>query len=206
MGYVPVIDLAPAAAGWPPSKPRRRSPAPASMSGFFAIFEHDVPAAVVDGAWNAARRFFDLPDEESAGRSCRGQAILMAGRRWLAKACPIPWAITGRPISRRPSPIGPADITPAPSISDAVDFAWAANIWPAAPAGFRDALLAYYRASDLADRLMDLFALGLGLPEQFFAPTIDQAISALRLLNYPNQNQVPSPANCAPAHTPIMAR
>ena len=82
-------------------------------------------------------------------------------------------------------------------------FAWAANLWPAEPPGFRDAMLDYYRAlSELAGRLMRLFALGLTLPESFFDSRIDRAISALRLLNYPDQPVPPEPGQLrAGAHT-----
>lgn len=92
---------------------------------------------------------------------------------------------------------------PPEADGEAADFAWAANLWPAEPPGFREAMLGYYRAmSELADRLMRLFALGLRLPESFFDGRIDRAISALRLLNYPDQPGPPEPGQLrAGAHT-----
>ncbi len=203
MGYVPVIDLASAAAPGQRADVAREIARACAEVGFFAISGHGVPRSVVDDAWSAARRFFDLPD------AAKRQAMMPR------PGYPYGWSpLAGESLAyslgdRRPPDlketysIGPADITPAPAIQEAVDFAWAPNIWPSQPPGFKDALLAYYRAmSDLADRLMRLFALGLGLPEAYFAPTIDRAISALRLLNYPDQDAEPEPGQLrAGAHT-----
>ncbi len=171
--------------------------------GFFAISGHGVPQPVVDGVWAATRAFFDLPD--AAKRS----AIMPR------PGYPYGWSpVAGESLAyslgeRRPPDLketfslGPADLTTPPPIQDAIDFAWAPNIWPAQPPEFRSAALAYYRAmSDLAGRLMRLFAIGLDLPENIFDPTITQAISALRLLNYPNQETEPEPGQLrAGAHS-----
>ena len=204
MGLVPVIDLAPAR-----NAEGRRAVAQAiaracEQVGFLTVTGHGVPQATIDGVWTAARRFFDLPG------AAKRQAIMPR------PGYPYGWSpVAGESLAystgeQRPPDlketfsIGPADIAATPpGNQDAIDFAWAPNIWPAEPAGFRELLLAYYRAvSDLAGRLMALFALGLDLPETFFAPHIDQAISALRLLNYPNQTVDPAPGQLrAGAHT-----
>jgi isopenicillin N synthase-like dioxygenase len=204
MGLVPVIDLTPTG-GIDGRRALARDIARACETvGFLAITGHEVPAPIVERAWNAARQFFDLPD------AIKRQAIMPR------PGYPYGWSpVAGESLAyslgdKRPPDlketfsIGPADITPAADVDpDAIEFAWAPNIWPAEPPGFRDALLAYYRAvSDLAERLMRLFALGLGLPERHFAPTIDRAISALRLLNYPDQAADPVPGQLrAGAHS-----
>jgi isopenicillin N synthase-like dioxygenase len=55
---------------------------------------------------------------------------------------------------------------------------------------------------DLAARIMRVFAVALMLDEDFFAPTIDRPISALRALNYPEQAVPPKPGQLrAGAHT-----
>lgn len=203
MGYVPVIDLAPADRPEGRAEVARAIAEACEQVGFFAISNHGVPRNALDRAWAAARQFFDLPDEKK-------RAVIMPRPGY-----PYGWSpVAGESLSysrgeRRPPDlketysIGPADLAAPPAIREAAEFAWAANIWPAEPAGFRESLLTYYQAvSDLAARLMELFALGLGLPERFFAPTIDRAISALRLLNYPNQSEDPEPGQLrAGAHT-----
>src|SRR5690606_35214903 len=65
----------------------------------------------------------------------------------------------------------------------------------------------YYRAqAALTDRVLGLMALGLGLPEPFFAPFVDAHTSALRALRYPDLDvlggEPPEPGQLrAGAHT-----
>jgi isopenicillin N synthase-like dioxygenase len=64
-------------------------------------------------------------------------------------------------------------------------------------------LTQYYRAvSELAQTLMRIFALGLGLDERFFDNKIDRSISRLRIRNYPAQTTKPLPGQLrAGAHS-----
>lgn len=204
MSFVPLIDLSAAARDGDGRRAVARRIAEAcERIGFFAIAGHGVPAAVVEGAWNAARAFFSLPDEEK-------RRVIMPRPGYPYGYSPVAGESLSYSLGDYRPPdlketfsLGPADITAPPAIPDAVEFAWAANLWPARPAEFRDALLAYYRAmSALAARLMRLFALGLDLPEDFFDPAITEAISALRILNYPDQAADPEPGQLrAGAHS-----
>jgi isopenicillin N synthase-like dioxygenase len=172
--------------------------------GFFAIAGHGMPAPVIDGAWIAARGFFDLPDALKRQVIVPRQGYPYGWAPVSSESLAYSLGDSRPPDLKEAFSIGPADLAAAPEGEpDSIEFAWAANIWPDQPPGFRDALLAYYRAvSALAERLMELLALGLGLPEQYFAPTIDRAISALRLLNYPDQSDDPIPGQLrAGAHT-----
>jgi 2OG-Fe(II) oxygenase superfamily len=55
---------------------------------------------------------------------------------------------------------------------------------------------------DLGNRLMSLFARGLGLPPGFFAGQTGQAANALRAINYPTRDAAPLPGQFrAGAHT-----
>ena len=64
-------------------------------------------------------------------------------------------------------------------------------------------MTAYYRATEkLGADLMRIFALALELPEDFFADKIDRHISALRIINYPEQPRAPLPGQLrAGAHS-----
>ena len=201
MSLVPVIDLALAAGG---AGPVAAAVAEAcARVGFLVVTGHGVPAAVIDRGWAAARAFFDLP--EAAKRS-----VAMPRPGYPYGYSPVAGESLARSLGDKRPPdlkesfsIGPADLIPPPASEEAVAFAWAANLWPAEPPGFRGAMLDYYRElSALAGRLMRLFALGLALPEGFFDRRIDRAISALRLLNYPDQPVPPEPGQLrAGAHT-----
>lgn len=202
MSLVPVIDLAPAAAGEKASVAAAVAEA-CGRVGFLVVTGHGVPAGVVDRGWAAARAFFNLPETAKRG-------VVMPRPGYPYGYSPVAGESLAQSLGDRRPPdlkesfsIGPADLMPPPDWAEAAAFAWAANLWPAEPPGFRDAMLDYYREmSALAGRLMRLFALGLGLPEDFFDSRIDQAISALRLLNYPDQPVPPEPGQLrAGAHT-----
>jgi isopenicillin N synthase-like dioxygenase/dienelactone hydrolase len=64
------------------------------------------------------------------------------------------------------------------------------NQWPELP-GFKDAVLKYYAAMDkLGHRLLQAFAMALGLPREAFDASYLAPISQLRLLHYPAQEGV----------------
>ena len=62
MSYVPVIDLAPAELADGRGKVADAIARACEGVGFFTIASHGVPQPVIDGAWDAARQFFDLPE------------------------------------------------------------------------------------------------------------------------------------------------
>ena len=62
----------------------------------------------------------------------------------------------------------------------------APNIWPAEVEGFRETFEALYAAFEEAgDKALRAIALGLGLDEEFFVPTVKDGNSVMRLLRYP---------------------
>ncbi len=172
-------------------------------TGFLAVSGHAVPQEVIDAVWSKARAFFDLPPQaELAARApyagypygyLPSQAEALAKSRNVDTPPDLKESFNGGPLS---APPGLAD-------PDAIGFCYAPTIWPGEPAGFVDAWQAYYRAmEDLAARIMGVFAVALDLDENFFAPFIDQPISALRALNYPEPREAPLPGQLrAGAHS-----
>ena len=77
------------------------------------------------------------------------------------------------------------------------------NIWPSRTTGFQETLCAYYRAMErLAETLMRIFALALGMPEKLFADKIDRHITAMRLNHYAEVTRPPLPGQLrAGAHS-----
>ena len=103
--------------------------------------------------------------------------------------------------------VGPIDPPPRPleEMDDDDERAvYAPNLWPdeVCPT-LRPALEAHYRSmAALAARLMDVFAVALGLPDRWFAPYIDRHGSALRVAHYPALDRPPQPGQLrAGAHT-----
>jgi len=174
MSALPLIDLA---AGSDATLARVVDRA-LTEAGFFAIAGHGVPAAVSDAAFDAAHRFFALPE-----------------------AAKVRWHINGWPLKRGFDPIGwqSLDVGAPPDLKESFYLGVEAigpNQWPdeALLPGFRSGCEAYAGQMDrVARRLMGVFALALDLPPGHFDGFMQQPTCTTRLLHYP-----PQPAAAAP--------
>jgi len=175
-------------------------------AGFFQVTGHGVADGVSAPAWTLATAFFDLPlpDKLTVARPAPDYPygyIPLAGES-LSQSMATPPSSTP-PDLKEVFNIGPP-ARPAHEFADP-DEAWAysPNLWPAALPGLRPAWTAYYDAlRDLGDRLMSLFARGLGLPPGFFAGQTGQGANALRAINYPARGAALRPGQLrAGAHT-----
>lgn len=172
-------------------------------TGFLAVTDHGVPQPIIDGAWAAARAFFDqTADVKQRARApypgypygyLGPNSEALAASRGVATPPDLKESFNGGPLSRPP---GLTD-------KDALSFCYADTIWPTAPANFRNSWQNYYRSmEDLAARIMVLFAAALKLPDDYFVRFIDHPISALRALNYPELEVAPQPGQLrAGAHS-----
>ena len=171
--------------------------------GFFQITGHGVTGQVAERAWTAATRFFDLPPEDklSVARPAPDYPygyIPLAGEslsQSIAGAAP--------PDLKEVFNAGPPARPARPFADPGEAWAYSPSLWPAALPELREAWTAYYDAMrDLGDRLMSLFARGLGLPPGFFGGQTGQAANALRAINYPARDTAPLPGQLrAGAHT-----
>jgi isopenicillin N synthase-like dioxygenase len=172
-------------------------------SGFLAVRNHGIPDEVIDRVWSEAHDFFDLaPDEKGRSRAPYPgypYGYLGPGAEALAKSK----GVDSPPDLKESFNGGPLAVPPGLTDEEALAFCYAATIWPDQPAGFRPAWEAYYTAvTDLAARIMRVFAVALDLPEAYFTPFISQPISALRALNYPELDAPPPAGQLrAGAHT-----
>lgn len=172
-------------------------------TGFLAVVGHGVPSEVVEGAWDDARRFFDLPMEKKLESKMPYVGYPYGYSPLQAEALAKSLGDETPPDLKESFSIGPLD-QPTPEADDPnADFRFASNIWPKEPAGFRKSWSSYYRAmSDLASTIMRIFAVSLELPETFFNRLIDDPVSAMRALNYPHQSVPPRPGQLrAGAHS-----
>jgi isopenicillin N synthase-like dioxygenase len=140
--------------------------------GFFFLVGHGVDWAVVEGAYEQARRLHALPDEAK-------EAILMGaemgGYLRLGGGTSYASAIAG--AVRKPN------LNAAYFVHGGAGERH--NQWPALD-GFRDGVLAYVDALDhLARRLLPLYAVGLGLPAGYFEPFFSPPTATLRMSHYP---------------------
>ena len=156
-------------------------------AGFFAICGHGVDDAVRAAAFNAAHRFFALP-----------QAVKES------------WHVDRWPLKRGFDPIGwqALDVNQPPDIKESFYLGVESigpNQWPdeALVPGFQVACNAYADAMlALARRLMGLFELALGLPAGELDAYMRHPTCTTRLLHYPPQpaQALPGQIGCG-AHT-----
>ncbi|MFI1200450.1 isopenicillin N synthase family dioxygenase [Streptomyces sp. NPDC020883] len=193
-GFVPVIDLS--------SKDtvQGRVAIPEAIdqactnSGFFVIVGHGIPQDLIDRMFTVTKAFFQLPYEEkdriahrpgvSGYRRMGGTTALSLDQKTPPDLCEAFSAhVTGELSEEERKELGDQWAT------------WTlANIWPAKPAGFRDVWQEYIGAvSDLAADLMCLFALALGLKEDFFDDKFDHHGSSVAANYYPPQLEPPLP-------------
>jgi isopenicillin N synthase-like dioxygenase len=203
---VPIIDVGPFLAGDPVG--RRAIPQAVARAceeiGFFTIVGHGIDPNTIGAATAAARAFFERPAAEKlAARSA--DPALSRGYRGIGNE-----GLAGTRADKTPPDLkevfhlGPPDF-PHDAYHSAPEARphFVDNVWPATPSDFRAAVTAYYRATEqLGADLMRMFALALGLPEHFFADKTDRHISALRIINYPEQASAPLPGQLrAGAHS-----
>ena len=205
MSVFPVFDLAAFEAAGEEKKREmgREVDLICRASGFLAVRNHGVADEVIDSVWSAAHAFFDLaPAEKDRSRAPYPgypYGYLGPGTEALAKSK----GVDSPPDLKESFNGGPLSVPPGLSDKEALAFCYAATIWPDQPQNFRPAWEAYYTAvTDLAARIMRVFAVALDLPEDYFQAFISQPISALRALNYPELDAPPPAGQLrAGAHT-----
>lgn len=170
--------------------------------GFFQVVDHGVDTAAAEAAWSTARAFFDLPLAEKLAVE-RPPGGLYGYFPMLSES--LTASLGGRHLGdlKESFNMGPG-IRPDHTPADATEASlFTANVWPAALPELEAAWHAYYaELSALADRLLRMFALGLDLPVDYFAPFVDRSPSALRAINYPEQTEPPETGQLrAGAHT-----
>jgi isopenicillin N synthase-like dioxygenase len=172
-------------------------------TGFLAVVGHGVPHDIISGAWDAARDFFDRPMEKKLEVKMPYVGYPYGYSPLQAEALAKSLGEETPPDLKESFSIGPLEHARHTGDEPDAEFRFAENLWPKVPANFRAAWSAYYRAmSELAARIMRVFALALELPEEFFDGMIDDPISAMRALNYPHQSTAPKPGQLrAGAHS-----
>src|ERR1700730_1106801 len=135
-------------------------------TGFMAIVGHGLPGEMIASAWNAARRFFDLPLEQKlkVKMPYAGYPYGYAPLQTEALANSLGEAT---PSDLKESfSIGPPDRPFTAAERPEVDYRFAANLWPTKPIELIETWCTYYRAmGELAAHLMQIFAAALDLPE-----------------------------------------
>jgi isopenicillin N synthase-like dioxygenase len=171
--------------------------------GFLIVTGHGVPSALIDEMRVVSRQFFDLPTDEKLRQKMppdRYRGYIALGNEALANSLD----------EQTPPDLKESfSIGPMVEVSDEYHRAakpgnfFAANIWPDRPGRFRTVWECYYgEMESLSTSLMRIFAIGLGMEENFFDDKVDRHISNFSVIHYPEQPRPPLPGQLrAGAHT-----
>ena len=149
--------------------------------GFFYLRGHGVPPGVIGAAVAAARRFFHLPPEVKA----RTRANLLH-RGWHAAGGAVMEGAS-RPDLKEFFSMG-LELAPDHAAVLAGEKLRGPNQWPAEVPELQPAMTAYYAAMMATGaRLLEAVALGLDLPQTFFAPHYRLPLQRTQAIFYPPQ-------------------
>ncbi|KAF2498899.1 Clavaminate synthase-like protein, partial [Lophium mytilinum] len=155
-------------------------------NGFFQITGHPIPLELQEGVMNWNKKFFDLPLEEKSKVSLqtntwnRGYELL---RSQILEEGTQPELKEGFYVGDDIPKTHPYFVNKRLNSGP--------NVWPAGLAGvddFKATTQAYYYAAvALAKDILEVLALTLDLPEDFFREYAEGAVATMRLLHYPPQ-------------------
>ncbi|WP_394729991.1 isopenicillin N synthase family dioxygenase [Altererythrobacter sp. GH1-8] len=164
--------------------------------GFAVVRDHGIPQDLIDRAEAKSKEFFALPEEVKrgyqipGGGGARGYTPFGTEKAKDAEIFDLKefWHVgrslpEGHPLSEYMAP----------------------NVWPDEIDGFRETFSELYGAFETAGlRVLEAIALHLGLDQQYFAATVEDGNSVMRLLHYPPLGEdAPDGAIRAAAHGDI---
>lgn len=182
--HIPIIDLDPFLKGSDEDRARVAQEIATACEdiGFFLVRNHGVNPDVIRAAWDVTMDFFDLPEEEKMqyckpqeeypfGYNAMGHEVLSAGKAAETKSTD-----SAPPDLKEMFSIGPSN--PAAGMPP--------RLLPNNPPSFAAAWENYYNSvNELANKLLQAFAMHMKLPLDFFEQFTDHHASAMRALNYP---------------------
>lgn len=190
MVQIPVIDLEP----WWHSDTGRRVvgravDAAAREYGFFQIIGHRLPKQRIDAMIEASSEFFALPMETKRLCAPADQSINRGYAARGTEALSYSIGLDAPPDLFEAFNIGEEDVDYSdPFYAAQASGAFAPNIWPTHPVGFRSALVEYFRAArEVALTLTEVFAVALGLRDGWFTPFVDRSTTTMRTIRYERQ-------------------
>jgi isopenicillin N synthase-like dioxygenase len=145
--------------------------------GFAVVRDHGIPQSLIEEAEAVSKAFFALPDDVkraykiAGGGGARGYTPFGTEKAKDAEVFDLKefWHV-GRDL---------------PAGHPLAEF-MAPNVWPTEVEGFRETLSTLFAAFEAAGaRVLEAIALHLGRPRDFFAASVEDGNSVMRLLHYP---------------------
>jgi isopenicillin N synthase-like dioxygenase len=201
---VPIVDIGPFLTGNAEDKAAVAATVDRTNReiGFLVITGHGFDLDLLARWFSVSKEFFEAdqsvkesvaaPPGEQQGYHRLAQSGLAAKEGQMAP-----------PDLREYFMVGPMDLSGSLDQTAEAAHDLTPNRWPAENPALREVGEAYYTSvRKLGGQLMRIFAVGLGLPEDWFEDKIDHQFSILSSIYYPAQDQPPQPGQLrAGAHT-----
>ncbi len=158
-------------------------------TGFFLVTGHGVSREITAELYNLARDFFDEPQE---------------WKRLQGRGTDVEGGVAFSPIADEALSATLGIKTPG-DYKESLNFGprLPGDRWPDRPSGLQAAFRAYFAEMEtLARHLRRAFCEAIGLSADHFETAFDNHMSALRVINYPEQTETPLPGQLrAGVHT-----
>lgn len=185
---IPILDLAPLQSGEPGALDRLGAELRRAFTevGFYFIRNHGVPEALVDAAFDAARRFHAQPMETKLAMPFNNHNTGYLPMRGATTRLNALGAVQKPNLNeavffKRDLPADHPDVVAGKRFRGM-------NQWPQDLPGFRTVVLDYMRAMEaLGKRLIPIYAVALGLPSDWFDDKFREPMFTLRMTHYPQQ-------------------
>ncbi|SFT65330.1 2OG-Fe(II) oxygenase family protein [Mesorhizobium sp. YR577] len=187
---IPVIDIGPFIRNEAGAKTVvAEIEAAARDTGFFLVTGHGVSPEKTMKLYNLARAYFDLSEDYKRSHG-RGTGVL--------------GGVSFSPIADEALAATKGIKTPG-DYKESLNFGLRlpGDVWPGQPEGIEAAFHDYFAEMEtLARHLRRIFCQAIGLDADYFEPAFDNHLSALRVINYPEQEEDPLPGQLrAGVHT-----
>lgn len=160
--------------------------------GFAVVRDHGIPQDLIDRAEAASRPSSRCPTRSSAPTRSPAAAARAATRPSAPRRPRTPRCSISRSSG--------TSAAPCPKATRSAS-SWP-RMWPAEVEGFRETMSALFAAFETTGaRVLEAIALHLGRPRDFFAASIEDGNSVMRLLHYPPLGEGAPEGRSAPPGT-----
>ncbi len=155
-------------------------------TGFFSVHNTGLASDLIERTWSITRDFFDLEAEQKMRSAASDPACPRGYFPENSEALAKSLGKDSPPDRKESFGCGPLRAPANVIDSQNFDFHYGDNLWPSEPSAFRDIWMEYFDAMEnLGTQVLQLIAVALNLPKDYFSPFHTYPMSALRGIRYP---------------------
>ncbi len=163
--------------------------------GFLRVSGHGVPAELIEQMLEVTTAFFDRPEDEKLRYVPKDKAVNRGYAAYGTEALAYSLGVDSKPDMFEAFNCGvdAVDESDPYVVAERHRF-FAPNMWPEQPSDMRTVWVAYFGACQaLARELSRIFAVALGMPEDFIFDKVNRAVCVMRANNYERRSHHAEP-------------